>query len=531
MKLSSVLLKGFSKGSKLPLDPQSSLDFRSLALQRERKSASSALRAERAICHSASAARKDKWENVSGVQGEFALLGKASFLSLSWFFVVLCLWWNPVYALDKGGLASKVTNHSFPSSYPLISGSVFRDLCHHKLDEKRLEPEDVEEGDLIFLRGENVADFFSRCIQSIQHKFILVSHLTTWTTPEEYEKYLDTPNLVAWFAKNAKGTHPKLHQIPIGLFQEWVVIDSQSWNAFEVFRGHLQRTFFDAEKLPVMEQPRPYFLTKNYTMRYNTKDRIPLTNYFRRQPFCVSFPFMPYRKYCDVLRKSTFVLSPPGKGVDCHRTWEAMLIGAYPIVKSSFLDPLYEAMPVVIVKNWEEVTKPFLEQKKEELSCKPIPIEQWYADFWLQKILDVRKTEIPHAVKPLFLAPHNPYRDLQILPFQKMPSSLSLGVANEWVQLKQCVNLVVEDASLVFPLAMALPSYGHVILLKTMEPYEKRQFLSNVLYAHAAQKVILLSEDEWANTPAFHSFEKVSVEAIVSDVQRIKSENLSMGRQ
>lgn len=511
MKLSSVLLKGFSKGSKLSLDSRNAFP---LCTKRTRNSLSFPPQS-----------KGTKGQGTLGVQRELAPLGKASFLSLSWFFVCLCLSCNAVEAVEKGGLASKVTNHSFPSSYPLISGSVFRDLCHHKLDEKRLEPEEVEEGDLIFLRGENVADFFSRCIDRIQHKFILVSHLTTWTTPEEYEKYLDTPNLVAWFAKNAKGSHPKLHQIPIGLFQEWVLIDSQSWNAFEVFRSHLQRKYFSSETLPFLEESRPYLLTKAYTMRYNTKDRIPLNQYFGRQSFCTSFPFMPYRKYCDILKKSTFVLSPPGKGVDCHRTWEAMLIGAYPIIKSSFLDPLYEHMPVVIVKNWEEVTQPFLEQKKAELSHKPIPLEQWYADFWLQKILDVRKKEIPNAVKPLFLTTKNPYIDLQILPFRKMDTPLLFAKANEWVKLKQCMNIVVEDPSLVFLLAKALPSYGHVILLKNMKPSERSQFLSNVLYAHAAQKVILLDEEEWRNSPAFHSFEKASVETILSDLQRFKEEN------
>jgi hypothetical protein len=53
-----------------------------------------------------------------------------------------------------------------------------------------------------------------------------------------------------------------------------------------------------------------------------------------------------------------FVISPHGNGLDCHRTWEALILNSAPIVKTSPLDRLYTAlgMPVVIVNDWSEVT-------------------------------------------------------------------------------------------------------------------------------------------------------------------------------
>jgi hypothetical protein len=52
-----------------------------------------------------------------------------------------------------------------------------------------------------------------------------------------------------------------------------------------------------------------------------------------------------------------FVLSPHGRGLDCYRTWEALLMGAIPIVKRSPLDPLFDGLPVVIVDDWSEITE------------------------------------------------------------------------------------------------------------------------------------------------------------------------------
>jgi len=50
------------------------------------------------------------------------------------------------------------------------------------------------------------------------------------------------------------------------------------------------------------------------------------------------------------------VLSPHGVGLDCHRTWESLVLGHLVIVPGSSLDPLYEGLPVVAVQSWDEVT-------------------------------------------------------------------------------------------------------------------------------------------------------------------------------
>ena len=59
--------------------------------------------------------------------------------------------------------------------------------------------------------------------------------------------------------------------------------------------------------------------------------------------------------------KYEFVVSPHGGGLDCHRLWEALALGCIPLVKSSPIDPLYEGLPVLIVKDWSDVTQALLE--------------------------------------------------------------------------------------------------------------------------------------------------------------------------
>lgn len=50
----------------------------------------------------------------------------------------------------------------------------------------------------------------------------------------------------------------------------------------------------------------------------------------------------------------TFGISTHGNGLDCHRTYEMLLLGCIVITKTSFLNELYKALPVVIVSDWNE---------------------------------------------------------------------------------------------------------------------------------------------------------------------------------
>lgn len=54
----------------------------------------------------------------------------------------------------------------------------------------------------------------------------------------------------------------------------------------------------------------------------------------------------------------TFALSPPGYGMDTHRLWEILHMGAVPIALHSPLDALYTQFPIVLVSSWAEVFQP-----------------------------------------------------------------------------------------------------------------------------------------------------------------------------
>lgn len=89
-----------------------------------------------------------------------------------------------------------------------------------------------------------------------------------------------------------------------------------------------------------------------------------------------------------------FSISPHGNGLDCHRTWEDLVLGCIVIVKTSSLDPLYEGLPVVIVKDWSEVTKENLKKwlaLYHDASENPAYRKKLTNAYWLRKIREAQE--------------------------------------------------------------------------------------------------------------------------------------------
>ena len=102
--------------------------------------------------------------------------------------------------------------------------------------------------------------------------------------------------------------------------------------------------------------------------------------------------------YSKTVAAHKFVVSPRGNGIDTHRFWEAVYLGAVPIVLHSPLDALYGQVPSLIVKDYTAVTEAMLEQlwasKYAAAAAAPIaPVAE--RAFWHRKIEAVRAAALP----------------------------------------------------------------------------------------------------------------------------------------
>jgi len=261
------------------------------------------------------------------------------------------------------------------TSLPYISGDTFRSLANHIIDELRmpLDPNAIEDGDIIFLKTELLDYFFTTIHPRIKHSYILITHNSDFSSPGNYAHMLDEKKLIAWFAVNPDITsHKKLVGIPIGIA-----------NKYCPTIGNIETIDSLIPSLSSIKKNFSLYLSK---LAQTNSERTQVENLFAKKSFCYKSPKKAWPEYLKDMARSKFVVSPHGNGLDCHRTWEALLMGSFPIVKTSTLDPLYTDLPVVIVSDWLEVTEEFLQKKYIELSQKKFRTEKMYATYWMNLI-------------------------------------------------------------------------------------------------------------------------------------------------
>ena len=259
---------------------------------------------------------------------------------------------------------------------------------------------DINQNILAILTGYNhiINHFFNNIVPKIKKKFILIlieSDIINIT-----KTHLDNPKLIHCFTWNKPFIHYKLSSLPIGLNYR---------------RQHESIiTFIKNNKINetnIIERPKLLCFNCDLKTNIERKRLLKIINK-RFNTFCEKLNYIPYSKTItipsfadgkivvnitdpkcyDDWTKYKFILSPQGAGVDCHRTWEAIIIGCIPIVKSSSINDLYKDLPIVVINNWEELSIEFLEKKYKEINENKIKnkynYQKLYLKYWETKILN-----------------------------------------------------------------------------------------------------------------------------------------------
>ncbi|MBI2743523.1 MAG: hypothetical protein HYX48_06370 [Chlamydiales bacterium] len=282
-----------------------------------------------------------------------------------------------------------------PGLYPLIGHLTFRKMCDLRIDQHTewFDPEMVRQGDTIYLNLWYLGWFANEVHDKIKVPYILVcGDVGAWQPDPAVKKLLFDPKLAAWFCRNIIfSNHPKVFQLPTGQDLDLFIGEKAR---VELLRAISRKAIFSKDHLLYMSHfPRPYgdrdkivklFEDKPYCFSRNTKtaDRESSDNYN-------GWGGTSRPQFYEDISASKFVLSPIGLEMDSIRTWEALVLDAIPIVEHTFLDPIYEGLPVVKVHNWEEIDEQFLAQKYEELQG--MSLEKAHFDYWRDLIQGVQK--------------------------------------------------------------------------------------------------------------------------------------------
>ncbi len=259
------------------------------------------------------------------------------------------------------------------SDYPYLSSDTFRSFADFIIDETRcpFSIDEIVDGSIIYISMPCLQYFFKNYFPFIKKKIILISSYHDLSAPKLYQLFLKESKLAVWFTINIDMHHPKVEPIPLGLpLKYW------NFSYFDIFKNIRNQTPVKKTKLLYGN----FSLTNNYTRNHL------LVLLQKKQQLVYFTPKKTLIEYFSDIAESKFVLSPPGWGIDCFRTWESLLLNSIPVVITSSLDPLYIDLPICIIKNWNDLTEEYLKNSWEEIQTKKFHIDKIFAPYWLNLI-------------------------------------------------------------------------------------------------------------------------------------------------
>jgi hypothetical protein len=252
-----------------------------------------------------------------------------------------------------------------------IASRGFHELCRHKIVNPQSESRELpasyptKAGESIYIHTTALDRFSVEMLPLIEVPFVLVSGDTDMIVPIDCqnatERLLASPKLINWYAQNCvKTDHPKLKQLPIGMDFHTLARSGHAWGPRQSIEQQESTVknmkTWDIEKKSICYANFHFLMTTRFA--YDRRDaisRIP-----RKLVMYEPKPLPRLQSWINMIQ-CKYVISPHGNGLDCHRTWEAIILGCIPIVKTSPLDSMYKGLPVLIVNDWSDITQELLD--------------------------------------------------------------------------------------------------------------------------------------------------------------------------
>jgi len=259
------------------------------------------------------------------------------------------------------------------SNKEIISGLAFHQIAEWSLCGRypiKYSFEDIKENDKIFINLDNIYSFVDELKKNPpKNKFILITHNSDGQFREEYYNIIS--NFVnKIYAINNITNLPNVYSIPIGL-RDWPNNTSSVIQSIN------------------KEDNKDFLLYMNFVIHTNFQKRIECFNCFNGKEWVFNKQNISINEYYKDISKSKYILSPEGTGIDCHRIYESIYFDSIPILKTNQMDNFYKELPVIIVNDWNEITKDFLEKKYDFYYDNLIKWKNnnpnWlYPEFWLK---------------------------------------------------------------------------------------------------------------------------------------------------
>lgn len=246
---------------------------------------------------------------------------------------------------------------------------------------------------------------FASYIDKIEYNFILVSgdadeenYKQMFSNYDNFINFISNYKIIHWFCQNSNVLHNKITNLPIGL--DYHVLSTNINHQFGPYNTPIEQENIiiniKNNSIPFHKRNIKCYINFSYPPdMYTYKfDRIEALaeidkNLYYKEPLFV--------KRYESFKNQTeyaFVISPYGNGLDCHRTWEALILGCIPIIRTSNMDILFDGLPVLIINKWNDITLDLLKNTINTFMNIQFNYNKLLLKYWINKINSYKKEYI-----------------------------------------------------------------------------------------------------------------------------------------
>ncbi len=276
-----------------------------------------------------------------------------------------------------------------PGSYPFITSDGFKSFADHIYDESfDFKAIDVLKNDIIFVRTNQLESFFKNKHEAINNPYILLTHNDDLSLDEKIAEHLSDEKIIHWFGENVTFEHPKLTPLPIGIYSRHYNKDNVIANSIRNYSNLYVSSSPSSNGESTNKLAKIFF---SFSLITNTEGRTEVLNILKNIHFAEGPEKMLSRdKHIEELSKYMFVVSPPGNGLDCHRTWEALCLKVVPIVEKSPATLYWKniGLPLYLIDSWNDLEKLSPEKLSEIYKSleKDFSTDKIFITYWLNEI-------------------------------------------------------------------------------------------------------------------------------------------------
>ena len=264
-----------------------------------------------------------------------------------------------------------------PSSAPFLSGDTFRSLTKNVWDshKKSAKSEVLRENDVVFVEPELITSFTEDVLNKLRVQVTVILGNSDFNHGSNLEEFARHPMVKKVFAQNLTREIPNAEILPIGLENRWWARNG----ALSMFKED-KKIYFD----------RKFRIMWCFSVQTNPTVRGIASQDLRKNHSADHLGVLTPKAHQIALQNYAFVASPPGNGLDTHRTWEAMYQGCVPILLHSYLAEQYEDMglPVWVVKSYKdlkELSELELQERYRQLEPRFSNEALWFG-YWKSRI-------------------------------------------------------------------------------------------------------------------------------------------------